>query len=176
MTPILKISLPQLKMFVAFQRFAVMGYLLEGIFSFEWGREMSLGKPRPSCERHGLYLLGAFRSLGSGAHLYIRCIYLYIIYLYKIFSRVWVCSLSNTTEQDLPTVSAVTSSTVVRRLTGDLASFLSLHSILMKATEPWLGQLLENGSHVRIRASHQWEAVWGCKKVLELAAWTWVPC
>ena len=58
---------------------------------------MSLGKPRPSCERHGLYLLGAFGS--SGTHLYIYAVYIYILYIYIKYSRKLEFTVSQTQQK-----------------------------------------------------------------------------
>lgn len=102
LTPTQAISHRKSKVFVVFEWFVVMG------LTFERGREISLGKQRLSCERHGLHLFSALRIVRCTL-IYIYTVYIYIFYVYisKIFLQAWVCSFSNTTKSKSHTITTV---------------------------------------------------------------------
>lgn len=65
--------------------------------TFERGREISLGKQRLSCERHGLHLFSALRI--------VRCTLIYILYIFIYFMYIYLkysCKLEFAVSRTLP--------------------------------------------------------------------------
>lgn len=91
--------------------------------TFERGREISLGKQRLSCERHGLHLFSALRI--------VRCTLIYILYIFIYFMYIYLkysCKLEFAVSRTLPKANLTPSplsliSTVMRCFGG--SSFLS---------------------------------------------------
>lgn len=151
-----------------------MGYLIEDTF-FTWERERHFSR-KTKTKLWKAWPISLWCLKGSQMHTYIYTVYIYILYIYKIFLQAWVCSFSNTTKSKFHTITSVFISTVIRLFIRDLISFLSLHKILITATEQLIGQLFENRSNFHIRVLNKLETFWGYENLLEFGTWTLVEC
>lgn len=121
-----------------------------------------------NCERHSLYLFGALVVVRCT---YILCIFIYILYIYKIL-QAWVCSFSNTTKANFtPSPHYLHSNDT---LMWPLAVFYTLHKILTEVREQCARKVSENRYLAPIRALVGFRTIWRYQNDFEFGAWTQV--